>query len=243
MADGEDPEQDNPGIRISAGMAFRISNLSLTFDPETGELKSAGQIRSELRNDIFHHWLRISEQEAERAQRARNVAEGATDRDGQEFNDALDDEFRASLLAVAAAAFAIDAFYASAIHQAPETRVVSRTRDASIFETLKRGFALTGRQQKALRKPIRALFRARDEAVHPPTRWAVPISHPAFKVGMDPKLVAYRAEVGREAATLAQQIIWTCLQVPKQRFPELTAWATELSAMVEKPPLPDNWLS
>ncbi len=43
------------------------------------------------------------------------------------------------MTAVAAAAFAIDAFYASVLEHAPDTKVVASSRDASIFETFKRG--------------------------------------------------------------------------------------------------------
>lgn len=41
------------------------------------------------------------------------------------------------MIAIAASAFAVDAFYASVLPHAPATKVAARSRDASIFETLK----------------------------------------------------------------------------------------------------------
>jgi len=52
------------------------------------------------------------------------------------------------MISVAASAFALDAFYASVVLHAPTTKVVSRSRDASIFETLKRAFTMTAKRRR-----------------------------------------------------------------------------------------------
>src|SRR5436190_1769233 len=70
------------------------------------------------------------------------------------------------MVAIAAAAFALDAFYASVIEQAPIIKVAAKSRDASIFETLKRAFLLRPEQRTALREQLRLIFRLRDQAVH-----------------------------------------------------------------------------
>jgi len=43
--------------------------------------------------------------------------------DKEKFSEALQREFEASLIAVTASAFAIDAFFASVVEHAPDTRV------------------------------------------------------------------------------------------------------------------------
>lgn len=71
-------------------------------------------------------------------------------------------------------------------------RVAATSRDASIFETLKRAFSLRPEERTALREQLRLIFRLRDKAVHPPANWAQPILHPAFNLGMEPRLVTFR---------------------------------------------------
>lgn len=166
MPDKTGGKESGGGIHVQAGSGFRISNLSLSFDKATGEL-TAPDVQTEVRTDIFQHWLRIAQEASGEAEDAHASALESRGDDTEEFGKALGRDFRASLIAIAAAAFAIDAFYASAVHQAPDINVSCKTRDATIFETLKRGFSLTPAQQKALREPLRNLFRLRDNAVHP----------------------------------------------------------------------------
>jgi hypothetical protein len=125
---------------------------------------------------------------------ARDVAMATDGVDDDVFNAAPEAEFRASLLAVAASAFAVDAFYASVVEAASDARVRARTRDGRIFETLRRAFDLTPGQRAALHEPSRIVFRLRDEAVHPPAVWAEPALHPIFNLGMEPRYVSYCAE-------------------------------------------------
>jgi hypothetical protein len=96
--------------------------------------------------------------------------------DDEKFGQALEQEFRATLVAVAASAFAVDAFFASVVEHAPEARVKAKGRDAEVFETLKRAFDLSAAQQTALREPLRVLYRLRDQAVHPPASWKEPLA-------------------------------------------------------------------
>jgi hypothetical protein len=122
--------------------------------------------------------------------------------DDDVFNAALEAEFRASLLAVAASAFAVDAFYASVVEAASDARVRARTRDGRIFETLRRAFDLTPGQRAALHEPSRIVFRLRDEAVHPPAVWAEPALHPIFNLGMEPEVrQLLRRERGQRATS------------------------------------------
>jgi hypothetical protein len=221
------------GLHIKGGL--RIRNLSLSFDKDTGELTSS-PIITELRTDTFHHWLKISEEESKTAEAGRCVALKAGTDDGA-FDAGLESEFRASMTAIAAAAFAVDAFFASVIQHAPTARVTAGSRDASIFETLKQGFLLSTAQQKALREPLRVMFRLRDEAVHPPATWVEPARHPIFNLGMEPRFVNYRLENAQNAQLLARKLIAVCLRCPKPEHEDLAEWCQGLRESVPDSPL------
>jgi hypothetical protein len=121
------------------------------FDTTTGELTDASFV-NEVRTDTFQHWLDIAARAASDAEKARLTAVAAELDDNETFTRGIEDEFRTSMVAIAAAAFALDAFYASVIEHAPAVRVAANSRDASIFETLKRAFSLRPEQHSALRE-------------------------------------------------------------------------------------------
>jgi hypothetical protein len=73
---------------------FRIRDFHLSFDATT-ELVDSSMI-TELRTDIFDHWLGIAEQASTDAEAARRIALEAGLDDNETFNHALEREFRAS---------------------------------------------------------------------------------------------------------------------------------------------------
>src|SRR5262249_4108690 len=154
------------------------------------------------------------------------------------FNEAIHDELRAAMVAISAAAIALDAFYAAVLVHAPSTRVAAGSRDASVFETLKRAFVLSAANQNVLREPLRVIYRLRDMAVHPPANWTAPALHEAFNLGMEPKYVNFRAENAVNGQLLARRVIWICLRMPKPEHPELAEWCEGLRESVAEPPQP-----
>ncbi|MGH3130042.1 MAG: hypothetical protein ACRDNX_04425 [Gaiellaceae bacterium] len=220
--------------RPRARGGFRIPAFSLTIDPATGELGGSGIVPA-LRTDIFDHWLLIAEQASVESERVHEDAVETPLDDNEGFSKALEREFRASLVAVVSAAFAIEAFYRSVLEHAPETRVEAGTQDARIFETLKRAFALPAAQHRAIRENIRVIFRLRDQAVHPHATWVKPVRHPVFNVGMEPRFVNYRAEHAVNALLLARKVIAFCLRKPKPKYVDLVAWCEPLKDLVPEP--------
>src|SRR5688500_1378454 len=100
----DEPTTDSSGgIRVPDGGGFRIRNFRLTI-ADDGELVDSSFV-AELRTDVFPHWLHIAEGFSVDAQRAREDAVSLRDKEGEAFNKALEAEFRASMLAITAAAF------------------------------------------------------------------------------------------------------------------------------------------
>lgn len=239
---GEEESQTDRGGGLHVQGGLRIRNLTLSFDEKTGDLTDTSMI-TELRADTFHHWLKIAEEASSDAEAARRIAVDANADDDEAFNSGLEAEFQASMVAIAAAAFAIDAFYSSVIEHAPSARVPANSRPASIIETLKLAFSLSGTQQDALHEPIRTLFRLRDQAVHPPAAWVKPALHPAFNLGMEPRFVNYRVENAINAQLLARKLISTCLQRPKPGHSDLAEWCQGLQEMIPEPPPVPDWVN
>jgi len=240
MSDDQPQDRRPAGIHIVQRSDFRIRDFRISFDATTGELVNSSMI-TELRTDIFDHWLRIAEQASDQSEAARKLALEAPPDDSEKFGEAVQREFEASLVAITASAFAIDAFFASVVEHAPEARVSAKTRDGTIFETLKLAFSLSHAQLTALRQPLRVLFRLRREAVHPPATWAESVLHPAFNLGMEPRFVNYGAENAVNAQLLARKLVAVCVRTPRPRNPALVAWCEALKEAVPVPPPRPEW--
>jgi hypothetical protein len=218
------------GIFVTGG-DFRIRNLSITIDSDGVE--TPNPVTVEVRTDTFGHWLHVAQEARDRSKVAR--ASGVDAEADEDFRVAIESEFRASLIAVAAAAFALDAFYASVIHKAPETRVKAKSRAGTLTETFKRAFALTTTQVAAIQQPVRDVFRFRRQAVHPPEEFAQPVAHPTFGVGIEPRFVIFRTENAATAASLTHRLIWVCLHRPRAEWSELVAWCEATKRLVDAP--------
>jgi hypothetical protein len=200
---------------------------------------SSNPVVPELRTDTFDHWLAIARTAGNDAAAARERGVEAPLDSNDEFSRALEQEYRASMIAIGASAFAVDAFFASVVEHAPDARVDARPRAAQVFETLKRAFALTGRQQASLRELLGALSRLRDQAVHPPASWARPVAHPVYGVGMEPRFVHFRAENALNAQALVQKMIRECMHRPKPKHAALVKWCDDFKELVPEPdPVP-----
>lgn len=228
------------GIHVVRRSDFRLRNIHLSFDATTGDLVDSSMI-PELRTDIFDDWLLIAERASEDSGAARKEALEAPLDDNEAFASAVQREFEASMIAVAASAFALDAFFASVVEHAPDARVSAGSRDATIYETFKRAFALSHAQLTTVREPLRMIFRFRRDAVHPPATWAEPVLHPVFNLGMEPRFVRFRAENAINAQLLARKLIAVCVRKPKKKYPALVAWCEPLKDAVPEPPPRPEW--
>jgi hypothetical protein len=124
-------------------------------------------------------WLRVA---IERAQQARRVREEMVRRRGQGANaaDLLNDEFEASIVAVAASAHALDALYGSTVipqSVRAQWRRSSSSREGHIREALK-GVFDTGTVNTPWVTEFGWLFDLRDSAAHAREEAKPPQPHP-----------------------------------------------------------------
>lgn len=238
----EKPKEQGRGIHLVRRSDLRIRNLRLSFDQTSGKLVESSMI-TELRTDIFEHWLKIAGQATRESEEARRDALKADTDEPGALGGAIQREFEASMVAVVASAFAIDAFFASVVEHAPATRTATEARHSTILETFKRAFSLRHAGVQALREPLRVTFVMRREAAHPPATWVEPVLHPIFKFGMDPRFVRFRAENAINAQFLAQHLIARCVRKPKARYANLVSWCEPLVELVPEPPPRPEWAS
>jgi hypothetical protein len=228
------------GIHITRRSDFRIRDFHLSFDATTGELADSSMV-TELRTDIFDDWLRIAERASDDSAAARRDALKTPLEEKEAFASAVQREFEAAMIAVAASAFALDAFFASVVEHAPDARVATKSRHTTIFETFKRAFKLRSAQLATIREQLRIIFLFRREVVHPPATWAEPILHPVFNLGMEPRFVRFRAENAISAQLIARKLIAVCVRNPKKKYPTLVAWCEPLVEIIPEPaPRPEG---
>jgi hypothetical protein len=214
-----------PGVFFQRGVQLRIPAgavvVSLNDEGEAVMLP----IIPETRMDVWPHWLREALDAtvaaldantavvAESDELARAEAEGIPVEDQQRLSDLLDVEFRASMRAISAAAFAVDAFYASVQARSPEhpSRALwrevredgSRTsRHAIVFETLRYHLKVRNGAAAIVRPWIRELFVYRGWAVHASANFRTVVLREDIDRGVDWHHAAFRAQ--NAALTLAR---------------------------------------
>jgi hypothetical protein len=224
-----------PGIMITRGAALRIPAGGLRI-PLDGS--PPPPVETELLLDIWDRWLAIAGSETSRAEVAHKRLLESIDGTDQERGDALEAEFNAALLAVAATAFAIDAFYSSVKERVPphpdeELWAKNRTaREKRVVEVFKLAFMLKGDRATLVLGFLKRLFRLRGEAVHPPSKFQPPILHEDLGVGVEWRLVTYTAKTARAVLDSTGNVFRHVLDNPKPEHTELAEWVPSAKALL-----------
>lgn len=201
-------------LRIPAGaIVLRLGTDGLQPDP----------VRLELLVEMWPHWLEIAFGHARAARDSHVRLLAAHDaRDGDAVDQALRDELRGSMQAICSAAFAIDALYGSIAARFPvspspkKARSNGRTsRSAIVLEEFNRVSVLQNPQVVSMKRQIRALFRFRGSAVHPPGDFREPILHPELNVGVDERFFRFRSDNAYGATLGALEVILRVLEQPR----------------------------
>ncbi len=156
---------------------------------------------------------------------------------GRLFSKALGQETRAAMVAVAAAAHAIDGFYGSSkrfITLPPNMTATwaanGTKRSSRILETFKCGFAL-GSKGNTWPSEVRWLFDIRDAAVHFEEQTQDFVPHPT---GPETTCehVTYSLESANRAVTLLLDVLSTCQANPRPQHASLVTYVAAFGASV-----------
>jgi hypothetical protein len=207
-------------VFISEGMRLRIpaGGLQIGFD-ERAKLTSS--VTFEVLLDVWPYWLDVGMDHTREATLTRIQLREADASDDKAKATLLSEECQSGMVAICAAAFALDAFYGALISRRDLSRLAAvwraaRTpRHARIFETLRQSFSMSNSEAKAIRGAIGELFKFRDWAVHPPSEFKAPIAHPVIRSGVEWRFVAFSAPNAEKSIVNATKVIRLCLGRPR----------------------------
>lgn len=233
------------GIFLMQGQRLSLSSFTISMN-EQGEITSDGPKLS-TGVEMAPYWLSIAIDHAVAAERlAAETNEAWKGDDAEAQSRALDAEFKITMQAMTAAAFAIDAFYATVQEEVPApeaTRAAwkrngtSRSRRA--FETFRRSFPLKQSSQQGLKLFLDQLFSFRDTAVHPSARTRDAVKHPRLPVSVDQLFCIFRAQNACVSVGQVVDLLERFSTHPDIRFPKLKERIKPLSKLIE--PLARQW--
>lgn len=225
-ADPPDQPQATPGeflgVTVPTQADFQLADISLTF-AEDGSLADS-TMQPRIRMDLWPEWLHIARDAAVRAAAARASNPGPR-ADGAEFGDALMEELRASMTALAAYGAALHSFVSGTLHHAPAARpkVPPSPKGTGWFvhQTLIRAYVMPpGFKRKAL-TPV---FGLRDHALHPAATFLNVVRHPDFPISTHPAIVEFRPSNATNGFNFTRSVIAYCAEHPREAFPDLVPW-------------------
>jgi len=187
----------------------------------------------EVRLDVWDHWLSIANEQTRRAELTHaRVLDAQREGDEDVRIRALEAEFRASMQAIAATAFAVDALYAAVKERSAADDVIGgatddrrKARYRQIAETLRRAFRIQRGTDK-LEEFLRRLFELRNWAVHAPNDFRRPVEHPDLGLGVEWRFVAYSAMNARTLLDATVSLLEQIFRFAEERSSEIVReWA------------------
>jgi hypothetical protein len=192
----------------------------------TNLLARAGGVGAKLRikSNFDVKWFAIALEHEIAALEARDRAEAAPE-GSPELGAAFDAELRAGMVALAAAAFAIDALYTKLSDMLdPDDRVRARDRAGYVVETLKTALDI-GKLGQAWQTSIPALFDERDALVHLRGDLHRAGLHPTGKAYVSHETVRYTVESTSNAIDLALEVLTTAYRSPRSNRRAIPRWS------------------
>ncbi|MFD1504287.1 hypothetical protein FE374_04385 [Georgenia yuyongxinii] len=232
-----------PGIMLPRGAQLRLAPGSLGFRMTDDGQVEVDPVSPELRVEMWPHWLHESvdgaiavlDVRAAIAAELGALAGPTPPTDEQGLQDLLDAELRASMRTISAAAFAVDAFYASVQARSPDHphRETWRTprangrrtsRHTIVFETLRYHLKVRPAAVPEYRRRISDLFRFRGWAVHADANFRPAVERPDLNRGVDWHYVAFSADNAVAVVGGTLQMLSALVDVFGRGSEEMRAW-------------------
>jgi hypothetical protein len=157
----------------------------------------------------------------------------------QQRGDAIQAELRHSMVAIAAAAFAVDAFYASVVARIPrapkKTSANRASRAGHITDAFNRGYKLPNATTKELRRSIGVIFKYRGWAVHAPGDYRPTHLHPDLETAVEWRFLAFTAGNAKEIVEGALSIIRALVERPRVKtHTDLAEWSDAMKPWLDE---------
>jgi hypothetical protein len=202
------PQPSAIGVHISRGVTPRIpvGGLVVSIGPDGAP---TGSGRLELQLDTCIHWLEIAIHHLVDAKLIREALLSAEAAGETRFDD-LDREFKACVQATVAAATFFEALYAAVLERMPAKPTVKGhcrhqrpARHAIVTEALRQAFGLRKQGTANLRGVLKEVYRFRDEAVHPSSKFSDPVPRTELGVGVEHRSVMFGYRNARQLVRAA----------------------------------------
>ncbi len=216
-------------ITPGQGVRLRIPAGGLTL-PLDGSAPPS--VTLEMAFDVWPLWFDIALDHLDVARESHEALLAAISGGDSNAVRHLEPECRASMVAMSACAFAVDAFYSSVQELAPIERALLTKWDENrlarykrIAEVLRLAFRIGNESMGIVRDVLRQVFAFRDCAVHPPGNFRQPVLHPELATGVEWRFVAFRHDNAREALRSSLSIIAQLLPKVREENAPLADWA------------------
>jgi hypothetical protein len=188
---------------------------------------------------VWPYWLDIGIDHAVEALKYRGLLQNAVEGSDEAKASFLEAECKAGMVAISAAAFALDAFYEATRAVLPGMDELVKTwnrartpRHARVSETLRRAFRVNGEEARKLHRLAKDYFRFRGWAVHPPADYRTPLLHDVLEVGVEWRFVAFSATNARTSVGGITKGIAQLLGAPRSHGKEFQSWCESGAARV-----------
>lgn len=215
------------GFNVFSTGDTQIRLRGLRIDLEKGPSLDAVEVRM----DTWNHWLLIARTMTEEAEAAHARVLAAHEQGQNEaLARALEEEFRAALVAISAMAFTFDALYASVKeHLPPHPAEVAWERNRTarykrIAETFRGAYRARPESVRQLQQALEQVFRFRDWAVHPPARCRQAEMREDIGRRVEWRFVAFSASNAATALRATSEVIEALIRVADRAPEELRAW-------------------
>jgi len=224
------------GITTADGDSLRISGIKI--DLTSGTVSHAG---ISMTTEAWLPWLAIASDELRSAKVTRQSLVEAAQR--QDFNaklEALETEMKASMVAISASSFALDAFYARVKELAPPPQELvtawrknKTARHRQVTELQLRNFAYKPGAPDELRQNTESLYKLRDWLVHPPADFKPVQLHPVLKEAFEWRKTVFTFENAQQSHNFALAVIKVSVESSKPKEKALREWCINAQKLLE----------
>ncbi|WP_142274651.1 hypothetical protein [Mycobacterium scrofulaceum] len=227
------------GITVCDGGDLRLSNIQINFNDDGVESPSP---TVHLRTDTWPYWLAEAVSAAvDAAKTSTEIPAAVAASNDDKIGRLMVLELRASMRALTSSAFAIDAFYASVKARSPKHpqqdiwHQNSTARSKQVAETLRYHLKVAKNESaKELRRRIKELFKYRDWAVHPGSKFREPIYREDLDAAVDWHFVVFSAANAQGGTYLAVNTLDNLVTVLNRGSEELVQFKPRAREAMDK---------
>ena len=220
---------------------MRVSGLRLEFGLD-GSLIPSSSFKLDTRFELWRYWLAEAVSAAvDAADAAAGLSAEVLESDSDKAARLIANELRVSMRAMTSAAFAIDAFYSSVKARSPEHpqqaawKAKPPRRHQQVADTLRHHLRITKNDQsRELSKRVKEIFKFRDWAVHPGSRFTTPAYRDDLGVSVDWHFVAFRASNAVAGVGKTVELLDFLVAVLDRGSDELVEWKPHARRMMDQ---------